>query len=80
MYGVTEFYEMFHTHPVGQKVIRVCQDGPCAVAGADASHEVPRPECQGDIPVSKATVCGFGVIFAIAPSPAPAAIMPVDNA
>lgn len=36
VYGVTEFYEMFHTHPVGQKVIRVCQDGPCAVAGADA--------------------------------------------
>ena len=36
MYGVTEFYEMFHTHPAGQKVIRVCQDGPCAVAGADA--------------------------------------------
>ncbi len=35
VYGVTEFYEMFHTHPVGQKVIRVCQDGPCAVAGAD---------------------------------------------
>ena len=36
VYGVTEFYEMFYTHPVGQKVIRICQDGPCAVAGADA--------------------------------------------
>jgi NADH-quinone oxidoreductase subunit F len=35
VYGVTEFYEMFHTHPVGQKVIRVCLDGPCGVAGAD---------------------------------------------
>ncbi len=35
VYGVTEFYEMFHTHPVGRKVIRVCQDAPCALAGAD---------------------------------------------
>lgn len=35
VYGVTEFYEMFHTEPVGRQVIRVCQDGPCALAGAD---------------------------------------------
>ena len=39
VYGVTEFYEMFHTAPVGRKVIRVCQDGPCAVAGAAALTE-----------------------------------------
>ena len=36
VYGVTEFYDLFHTEPVGRKVIRVCQDAPCAVAGADA--------------------------------------------
>jgi len=36
VYGVTEFYEMFYTHPVGYKVIRICQDAPCALAGADA--------------------------------------------
>ncbi len=36
VYGVTEFYELFHTEPVGRKVIRVCQDAPCGVAGADA--------------------------------------------
>jgi NADH-quinone oxidoreductase subunit F len=35
VYGVTEFYSLFTTHPVGDRVIRVCQDGPCAVAGAD---------------------------------------------
>ncbi|MCX7707557.1 MAG: NAD(P)H-dependent oxidoreductase subunit E [Anaerolineae bacterium] len=35
VYGVTEFYEMFHTEPVGRRVIRVCQDAPCALAGAD---------------------------------------------
>jgi len=36
VYGVTEFYEMFYTHPVGRKIIRICQDAPCALAGADA--------------------------------------------
>ena len=36
VYGVTEFYEMFYTEPVGRKVVRVCQDAPCGVAGADA--------------------------------------------
>jgi NADH-quinone oxidoreductase subunit F len=36
VYGVTEFYDLFHTAPVGRKVIRVCQDAPCAAAGADA--------------------------------------------
>jgi NADH-quinone oxidoreductase subunit F len=35
VYGVTEFYEMFYTHPVGRKIIRICQDGPCGLAGAD---------------------------------------------
>jgi NADH-quinone oxidoreductase subunit F len=33
--GVIGFYEMFHDHPVGRSVIRVCQDGPCGLAGAD---------------------------------------------
>jgi len=28
------------------------------------------PGCDGDVPVERATACGFGVIFAIAPSPA----------
>jgi NADH-quinone oxidoreductase subunit F len=35
VYGVTEFYEMFHTEPVGRKIIRICQDASCALAGAD---------------------------------------------
>lgn len=39
IYGVIEFYEMFHPEPVGRQVIRVCQDGPCAVAGAAALTE-----------------------------------------
>ncbi len=26
VYGVIEFYEMFHAEPAGRQVIRVCQD------------------------------------------------------
>jgi NADH-quinone oxidoreductase subunit F len=36
VYGVTEFYDMFHTEPVGRRHIRVCVDGPCAVRGSEA--------------------------------------------
>ncbi len=36
VYGVTEFYDMFRTEPVGRRLIRVCVDGPCAVRGSDA--------------------------------------------
>lgn len=35
IYGVTEFYEMLYTQPVGHQIVRVCQDAPCALAGAD---------------------------------------------
>jgi NADH-quinone oxidoreductase subunit F len=34
VYGVTEFYTMFYTQPVGQKIIRICEDAPCAIHGA----------------------------------------------
>lgn len=34
VYGVTEFYTMFYTQPVGRKIIRICEDAPCAVRGS----------------------------------------------
>ena len=34
VYGVTEFYTMFYTEPVGRKIIRICEDAPCALRGA----------------------------------------------
>lgn len=34
VYGVTEFYSMFYTQPVGKQMIYLCQDAPCAVHGA----------------------------------------------
>lgn len=34
VYGVTEFYTMFYTEPVGKKIIRICEDASCAIRGA----------------------------------------------
>lgn len=39
IYGVIEFYEMFYLHPTGKKIIKVCSDPSCAIAGADAVLE-----------------------------------------
>ena len=37
----------------------------------DLTGAIPgAPGCDGDVPMSRATACGFGAIFAIAPSPA----------
>jgi len=34
VYGVTEFYTMFYTKPVGKKIIRICEDAPCVIKGS----------------------------------------------
>ena len=35
IYGVVEFYTMFYGEPVGQRMVRVCADPACALAGAE---------------------------------------------
>jgi photosystem II stability/assembly factor-like uncharacterized protein len=41
------------------------------VVSPDLTGAVPGAKgCDGDVPVERATACGYGVIFAIAPSPA----------
>lgn len=35
IYGVVEFYSMFYTEPLGERVIRICGDPACTLAGAD---------------------------------------------
>lgn len=37
---ITSFYEMYHRHPVGKRIVRVCTNISCALRGADeiASH------------------------------------------
>ncbi len=36
IHGVVQFYTMFYQEPVGQRIVRVCTDPACAVAGAEA--------------------------------------------
>ena len=36
IYGVIGFYTLFHDGPTGRRIIRVCTDPTCALAGADA--------------------------------------------
>ena len=35
IYGVIEFYTLFHDEPTGKTIIRVCTDPACGLAGAD---------------------------------------------
>jgi NADH-quinone oxidoreductase subunit F len=35
VYGVIDFYAMFYSVPVGNTIIRVCNDPPCSTAGGD---------------------------------------------
>ncbi len=39
VYGVTEFYTMFYTEPVGRKIIRICEDASCALRGSQAVQD-----------------------------------------
>lgn len=41
IFGVIGFYTLFHDEPTGRRIIRVCTDPTCALAGADeVLHEV----------------------------------------
>ena len=35
IFGVIGFYTLFHDEPTGRRIIRVCSDPTCALAGAD---------------------------------------------
>jgi NADH:ubiquinone oxidoreductase subunit E len=35
-FGVADFYEHLYTHPIGKKIVRVCDDVPCFLAGSAA--------------------------------------------
>ncbi len=34
-FGVADFYSHLYTHPVGNKIVRVCDDVPCYLAGSE---------------------------------------------
>ncbi len=57
----------------GAQVLFRSRDGGASwsTVSPDLTGAVPgAPGCDGDVPVDRASRCGFGVIFAIAPSPA----------
>lgn len=35
VYGVVDFYAHLYTHPVGRKIVRVCDDVPCFLLGSE---------------------------------------------
>jgi len=37
IHGVVEFYTMFYSEPVGKRMIRICADPACAIAGAEGA-------------------------------------------
>lgn len=39
VYGVTEFFTMYYTTPVGRKIIRICEDAPCVIRGSQQVQE-----------------------------------------
>lgn len=43
VYGVTEFFTMYYTEPVGRKIIRICEDASCMLRG---SHRVQQALCH----------------------------------
>ncbi|HRV92668.1 MAG TPA: NAD(P)H-dependent oxidoreductase subunit E [Anaerolineae bacterium] len=40
VYGVTEFFTMYYTQPVGKKIIRICEDAPCAMRGSQKVQDM----------------------------------------
>ncbi|MFQ3567781.1 MAG: NADH-quinone oxidoreductase subunit NuoF [Aggregatilineales bacterium] len=42
IYGVISFYSLFHKEPTGERIVYLCCDPACALAGADAALEAAR--------------------------------------
>lgn len=62
LYGVVEFYSLFHTEPTGEKIIYVCADPACAMANADAVLQHARDEAlrsNAPITVLRSTCLGL---------------------
>jgi NADH-quinone oxidoreductase subunit F len=65
VYGVIQFYALFYHQPIGKKVIHVCHDPACALAGSDTILKVIRqrldssPETTGGITLESAPCLGL---------------------
>jgi NADH:ubiquinone oxidoreductase subunit E len=56
VYGVATFYTLFSTKPMGEHVIRVCENAPCHLLGANSLIDVLEKELG--IPMGGTTSCG----------------------
>jgi len=68
MYGVIDFYSMLYREPTGKKMVRVCTDPACALAGGEALLEglcqhlgtqPDEPSADGAIMVERAPCLGL---------------------
>ena len=46
VHGVIEFYTMFYNHPMARRVVRVCEDSACSLAGAHAVSQAISAELR----------------------------------
>ena len=56
VYGVATFYTLLSVEPMGEHVIRVCENAPCHLLGAESLIDVIRRELG--IPMGGTTSCG----------------------
>ena len=68
VFGVIDFYAMFYRHPVGRRMVRVCIDPACALAGADqvlesvcraAGVEPDETRADGEVTVERSPCLGL---------------------
>ena len=56
VYGVATFYTLLSVEPMGEHVIRVCENAPCHLLGAESLIDVLQRELR--IPMGGTTSCG----------------------
>ncbi len=65
VYGVIQFYALFHHQPIAKKIVHVCHDPACALAGSDTVFKVisqrieHSPGAAGGITVESAPCLGL---------------------
>ncbi len=61
VYGVVNFYTLFHDKPAGKTVLHVCEDPACAIAGAEGLYKTMRNrvEANGSVTVERAPCLGL---------------------
>jgi NADH-quinone oxidoreductase subunit F len=59
VHGVVEFYSMFYNTPTHRRVIRLCEDPACSLAGAQKVYEAAQGHLPADATLEKVTCLGM---------------------